>query len=546
VTPSPLPSEPLLPGELPLPDDLTLPGLLQWRAAQLGDQPLLRVGPVTRSYQQTRDAAARMAAALAARGVGRGDRVAALCGNRIELMDLILGCGWLGAVVVPLNTALRGTSLKQALDTVAAPFVLAEPHLAARLEEAGPTRPYAVWLTDEPADPGRPTAAQQAPRPEGAQQAPRPEGHSPRPAAPLRGSDPLAVLFTSGTTGAPLGVCCPHEQFAWWGVNVSRTLRIGPDDVLYTCLPLFHTNALNAFAQALVAGASFVLGPRFSVSAFTSRLIEADATVTYLLGAMAGMLMSQPLGATDRAHRCRVALAPATPAPQQEAFRERFGMILVDGYGSTETNLVIGASPGEQRPGYLGRVIDGFEAAVIGDDGEPQPDGTPGELVVRTRHPDAFASGYLGAPTRTAAAWRDGWFRTGDRAVREPTGWFRFVDRIKDVIRRRGENISPGQVEEVLCAHPDVAAAAAFAVAAEVAEDEVMAAVVARPGRIIDMSGLAAHCERQLPYFAVPRYLDVVDALPVTETGKVAKTVLRERGITPATWDRTQSPVTGQ
>ena len=550
----PPPGEPP-PGEPPLPDELTLPSLLQCRAAQLGDKPLLRVGPVTRSYQQTRDVAARMAAALAARGVGRGDRVAALCGNRIELMDLILGCGWLGAVVVPLNTALRGTSLKQALDTVAAPFMLAEPHLAARLEEAGPTRPCAVWLTDEPPDARTPANAEPAPRPEGAQPAPRlegaqpaprPEGHAPRPAAPLTGSDPLAVLFTSGTTGAPLGVCCPHEQFAWWGVNVSRTLRIGPDDVLYTCLPLFHTNALNAFAQALLAGASIAFGPRFSASAFTSRLIEADATVTYLLGAMAGMLMSQPPGASDRAHRCRVALAPATPARQQEAFRERFGIILVDGYGSTETNLVIGASPGEQRPGYLGRVIDGFEAAVIGDDGEPQPDGTPGELVVRARRPDAFASGYLSAPARTAAAWRDGWFRTGDRAVREPTGWFRFVDRIKDVIRRRGENISPAQVEEVLCVHPDVAAAAAFAVPAEFAEDEVMAAVVARPGRIIDVRGLAAHCKKQLPYFAVPRYLDVVDALPVTETGKVAKTVLRERGITPATWDRTQSPGTGQ
>lgn len=523
------------PDALTLPDELTLPSLLRRRAAELGDRPLLRVGTTTRSYQQTCDVAARMAAALAAGGVGRGDRVAALCGNRIELLDLILGCGWLGATVVPLNTALRGTSLKQVLDTVAAPFVLAEPHLAARVEEAAPARPCVIWLTDERADTRLPP---------GAQRAPRPEGHPLWPAAPVKGSDPFAVLFTSGTTGAPVGVCCPHEQFAWWGVNVSRTLRLGPDDVLYTCLPLFHTNALNAFAQALVTGASFALGPRFSASAFTSRLIEADATVTYLLGAMAGMLMSQPPGATDRAHRCRVALAPATPARQQETFRERFGMILVDGYGSTETNLVIGASPGEQRPGFLGRVIDGFEAAVTGDDGEPLPDGTPGELVVRARHAHAFASGYLGSQARTAAAWRDGWFRTGDRVVREPTGWFRFIDRIKDVIRRRGENISSRQVEEVLCAHPDVAAAAAFAVPAEFAEDEVMAAVVARPGRSIDVNGLVAHCERQLPYFAVPRYLDVVDALPVTETGKVAKTVLRERGITPVTWDRTEPPGT--
>ncbi len=178
----------------------------------------------------------------------------------------------------------------------------------------------------------------------------------------------------------------------------------------------------------------------------------------------------------------------------------------------------------------------------MGEGGSPVPDGTPGELVVRSHYRNAFASGYWNRPARTLEAWSGGWFHTGDRVVRESSGWFRFVARIKDVIRRRGENISSRQLEEVLCGHPDIAAAAAFAVPAEFAEDEVMVTVVPRPGSTVDPAGLTDHCARELPYFAVPRYTDLVDQLPLTETGKVAKSVLRERGITAATWDRHSRP----
>lgn len=511
------------------PSTLTLPALLEQRAAELGGKPLLRVGPVTRSYQQTRDRAARMAAALAARGVGPGDRLAALCGNRMELMDLILGCGWLAAIVVPVNTALRGSSLRQVLDVVRPVFLLAEPELAKAASRAGlPPGLRVIWLANR-----APAVSGQSWEP-----APQPDGYEPLPPAGVAPGDTQAILLTSGTTGMPLGVCCPHGQFGRWGIAVSQVLGIGPGDVLYTCLPLFHTNALNAFAQALVAGATYVLGPRFSASEFWREVAGAGATVTYLLGAMVGILLSRAPAPADRAHRCRVALAPGTPAHQQEAFEERFGTRLVDGFGSTETNLVIGASPQQRRPGYLGRVVEGFDARVVGEDGRDVPDGTPGELAVRSGHEHAFASGYWKRPEQTAQAWQGGWFHTGDRVVREPSGWFRFVDRIKDVIRRRGENISSRQVEDVLGSHLDVVAAAAFAVPAEFAEDEVMAAVVLQPGSSVGPAALLRHCEQHLPYFAVPRYVDLVDKLPVTETGKITKSVLRERGVTPSTWDR--------
>ena len=498
---------------------LTWPTLLDARAEEFGDKPLLRTASVSRTYRETRDTASRMAGALAAAGVAPGDRVAALVSNRVELLDLVLGVSWLGATVVPLNTALRGSGLRGVLEQARARFLLVEAALLAGLTAAvPPERLPVLWVLD-------------------AGEVPGPDAADPLPAADVRPGDLAAILFTSGTTGGAKGVCCPHAQFAWWGQTVGRTMQITADDVLYTCLPLFHTNALNAFAQAVVAGAEFVLGRRFSASRFWAEVAASDATMTYLLGAMVNMLLAQPPGDHDRAHRAWRALAPAASAALCEPFRDRFGVKLVDGFGSTETNLVIGAGPDECRPGYLGRVLDGFTARVVDAEDRPVPDGTPGELVLRHEEPYAFASGYWEQPEATALSWRNLWLHTGDRVVREPDGWYRFVDRIKDVIRRRGENISSAEVEQVAAGHPGVVAVAAFAVPAELAEDEVMIAVVPRAGYPLDPAGLLDHCARDLPYFAVPRYVDMVTELPVTATGKVAKAELRTRGVTETTWD---------
>jgi crotonobetaine/carnitine-CoA ligase len=315
-------------------------------------------------------------------------------------------------------------------------------------------------------------------------------------------------------------------------------LGIETDDVLYTCLPLFHTNALNTFCQALLAGATYALGPRFSASRFWRRCAEADGTVTYLLGPMVSILLRQPPSAYDRAHRVRIALAPATPAELHEPFRERFGLQLIDAWGSTETNIVISNRHADNRPGTLGRLLEPFEARAV-DEGDCEvPDGTPGELVLRSREPQAFATGYFNRPEATEESWRGGWYHTGDRVVRDPGGSFRFVDRIKDVIRRRGENISAFEVEQVLLGHPDVAAAAAIPVPSELGEDEVMACVVLREGAALAPGDLIGYCDERLARFAVPRYLEFVDELPLTPSGKVEKYRLRARGVTKATWDR--------
>ncbi|MGH2856397.1 MAG: ATP-dependent acyl-CoA ligase, partial [Solirubrobacteraceae bacterium] len=506
--PEPVPVRRLGPEHV-APPERTIPALLERRARELGDRPLLEIGELKLGYVGVRDRAARAAGTLRAAGVSPGDRVAALLGNRIELLDVFLGCAWLGAIAVPLNTALRGPQLEHVLVNSGAQLLIGEPDLLQALEHL-PHRPselQRLWVVGE-------DAADDARIPAGyAAQACPPPGE-PVPAHPAAPGDTAAILYTSGTTGVSKGVQCPQAQFYWWGVMSGGLLEIGPDDTLYTVLPMFHTNALNAFLQAIVAGARFVIGERFSASRFWGELAASGATVTYLLGAMVSILMRRDPGPNDRTHRARVALAPATPTELHLPFRERFGITLVEGYGSTETNCCLGALPAQQRPGYMGPVMDGFDARVVDDADVEVPDGEAGELALRQREPFSFATGYFGMPEKTVEAWRNLWFHTGDLVVRDSDGWFRFVDRLKDSIRRRGENISTYEVEDAICQHDSVAAAAAFAVPSELSEDEVMVAVVLKEQAELTPLDLIRHCEPRLAYFAIPRYVDFIDELP--------------------------------
>ena len=356
--------------------------------------------------------------------------------------------------------------------------------------------------------------------------------------APILPSAILAILYTSGTTGPAKGVLCSHAQYYWWGVHSAEVLGVGADDVLCTTLPLFHINALNTFAQASLAGARVAFEPRFSASAFWPTMLAREATVVYLLGAMVPILLAQPVSQAERDHRVRIGLGPGVPASAGAAFSERTGVSLLEGYGSTETNFVIAGAADRSRPGCMGWLRPGFEARVVDESDIELAAGEAGELVLRADEPFAFSSGYFGRPEATVAAWRNLWFHTGDRVVRDADGCFRFVDRIKDAIRRRGENISSYEVERVLQSHPSVAAVAVFPVRSELAEDEVMAALVARPGETLAPAELADFCASRLPYFAIPRFVEIVAELPRTENGKVQKYKLRERGVTPTAWDR--------
>jgi crotonobetaine/carnitine-CoA ligase len=511
------------------PADRTLPAMLIRQAERHGDKPLVSLGEMRWTYAETAAAAAGIAATLRAAGIGAGDRVAIICSNRMEFLGLLLGCGWLGAVAVPINVASRGPQLQHVLSNSGARLLVMETDYAENLAMLDPSALALerIWSIGPPGELRFGSIVPSA----------MPPQHEAIPPATLKPSDTGMILYTSGTTGPSKGVCCPHAQYFWWGANTAALLELQSDDVLCTSLPLFHTNAINTFYQALLAGASVRYEKRFSASGFFPALARHRATVTYLLGAMVPILLSRPESAEEHAHATRVALAPGVPAQFHEAFTRRTGIRLLDGWGSTETNFVLGTTVERQRPGLMGPVYEGFEARVVDDQDNEVPNGVAGELIVRAAEPFAFSTGYFGAAEKTVEAWRNLWLHTGDRVMRQADGYFRFVDRLKDAIRRRGENISSFEVEQVLLSHPAVANAAVFPVRSSLAEDEVMAAVVLHQGCVLLPADLIAYCAPRLPYFAVPRYLEFMSELPTTENGKVQKYKLRERGVTQQTWD---------
>jgi carnitine-CoA ligase len=503
------------------PLERVLPVLLHRQAARFPAKDLIKIGELRLTYAAALDYAARSAGALAQAGVRRGDRVAVMCGNRVEFIKLMLGCGWLAAIITPINTAARGTQLQHVLQNSGARLLVIQSDLLSVLDlvDFTPLPIEAIWLIGEGRERSRRTLPSTVPME---------TTGDPVPAADCGPGDTFAILYTSGTTGVSKGVCCPHAQFFWWGVNTGLALELTPDDVLHTTLPLFHTNAINTFFQALLHGAAVVYEPRFSVSGYWDALGRSGGTAVYLLGAMVPMLLSRQPTSAERDHRARVALAAGIPASAQAEFTARTGIAVVDGYGSTETNLVIGATAEHRKPGYMGPVFRGFEARVVDE----------ADNEVRAAQPFAFATGYFNMPEKTVEAWRNLWFHTGDRVVRAPDGYLKFLDRLKDAIRRRGENISSYDVEQVLLSHPQVANAAVFPVRSELAEDEVMAAIVRQPGGALTELDLIRYCEPRLAYFAIPRFIEFVDELPMTENGKVQKFKLRERGVTARAWDR--------
>lgn len=499
----------------------TVPHLLVQSARIYSPYVAITDGQKSVLYRDLPSLASSAASKLQNFGVAPQDRVMVVAENSFELLELLLGAAWLGAILVPVNPASRAGQLRYLVESTEPKIILVDESVQSRWNSSGDqeyfdfsTRliPKTTFEFTEVSD----TEIDSV----------------------LSRSDPgtiLAILFTSGTTGKPKGVMCPNGQFIRWGEVVGSMLKMSPGEVAQTTLPLFHTNALNALMQCLIHGSTFYLAPRFSVSQFWPRIVDSGATITYLLGAMVTMLTAAPPSALDRAHKLRVALAPGTPPKILEEFESRFGVRLMEAHGMTETNAAIGPFRDEQRLGFMGKVLEGFDAKVIDFDGNQVPDGEPGQLLLSTSTPHAFASGYWRLPEESAKAMADGWFHTGDRVVCE-AGWYRFVDRIKDVIRRRGENISAWEVEQALESLEPVYAAAVVPVPSELGEDEVMAFIIPS-GDTPDPIHLLNACANLLPHFAIPRYVEFVSELPLTETGKVRKVELRERGVGKETWD---------
>lgn len=511
------------------PAERVLPTLLQRQAERYGDRRLLVFGETVWSFEDTARIAAASAKTLADAGLRHGDRVAILCSNRPEFLQVYLGCAWLGVIAVPINLALRGGQLEHVLRNAEPALLVIEDASFPALDtiDAG-LLPPKTWVVGDSAPARAGWSALPA----------LGEGIAPGPVKP---GDTVAILYTSGTTGPAKGVCCPQAQMFWWGVYSARALDIREGETLLTTLPLFHTNALNAFYQAIINGCTYVLEPKFSASRFWDSIRKHEANVGYLLGAMAAILLAQPERPEDREHKLRVALGGGVPARFHDVFRSRFNVPLLDGYGSTETNFVFASPIPSDHPGSLGYLAEGVEACIVDENDEPVPDGVSGELLLRPTRAFSFATGYYNMAEKTVEAWRNYWFHSGDRVVREPAGHYRFIDRIKDTIRRRGENVSSWEVEQILLAHPAIGACAVYPLPSELGEDEVAAAIQFEAGAALSPEEVLRHCEDRLAYFALPRFLTFVEAMPLTENGKISKPTLRSRGVSEQTWDREKS-----
>ena len=383
----------------------TVPAMLRAAAAQHGDRELVRFEGVSWSYRETERIAARAAQRLReSYGIGRGDAVALLVRNRPEFLEIVLGAAWLGAVSAPLNVAAKGEQLRHMLANSGASVVFAEEDLVDRVREADAS--LRVVLVGAPADAGEGwSLADSAAEPE-----------------PVGPGDPFAILYTSGTTGLSKGVVCPHAQYYWWAHHNISLLEIEADDVLLTTLPLFHTNALSAFVQALRAGAKIVYEARFSASGFRRSMTDSGATITFLLGAMVPILLTTPEQEDDADIPLDRVLAPGVPEQVADQFAERFGIRLIDGFASTESNFVIGSAPAgwarRRRASRCGsptstatRCPTGLPASCCCAPASPTPSRSATTACPRRPSPHGATSGstpataWCGTRTATSSSW---------------------------------------------------------------------------------------------------------------------------------------------
>ncbi len=480
----------------------------------------------------------RLAAGLQDLGIRCGDRVAVFLPNGIEYVDTWLGLSKTGAVHVAVNTEYKGAFLRHVLENCEASVLVCAAQFLPRVRELEQELPslHTVVVV------GEASLFFHRIKLKGFDEL----MSQPRPFTPVTVSsrDTGCIMYTSGTTGPSKGVLMPHAHNYLFGLGIVDNLRLTAEDVYYITLPLFHANGM--FMQlyaALILGSTAVVKRRFSASAWISDIRKYNATVTNNLGVMNEFLFKQPPDPCDRAHGLRtVAVAPNTPE-LAERFRQRFGIPNTVGvYGMTEVNIPLYTEIDIDKPGSCGREYSRyFEVCIVDPEtDEERPRNEVGEIVVRPRQPFGFMTGYNRMPEKTVEAWRNFWFHTGDAASMDEDGYVFFVDRIKDCIRCRGENISSYEVEAVLLEHGAVVEAAVIAVQSEITggEDEVKAVVVLRGGAAVSHADLFQYCRRKLPKFAVPRFLEFVAALPKTPTEKVQKHILRERGITKMTWDR--------
>ena len=529
-------------------DHVTVTELLTARLDTDPTSPYLDVCGTVLSAEEVADAAGRLASSLRDLGVRPGDRVATLLDNSPEMLVAWWATIWCGAIAVPINTAYKGEYLRHQLQDSGSSLLIVAADLTGRLHDLAArvdALNHVVVVGLDAAD----TAGVRTHTWDDLLTA------SPVAAAPVKPSDLATFVYTGGTTGLSKGCMLTHGYHAALAEQIGFCWRRTPEDVVWTPLPMFHYNALvTAVVGTLLFGGKGAIYRRFSVSNFWPEMNRVGATITSTLGTMAYLLahdVDRPAmpNSGDATANTSLRLIGAAPLPPEvdNIIRSRFGVDTFSGaYGLTEASLVSWQPPGTQnRPSAAGVLNDQFFDVRIFDDNDTEvPCGGQGEIVVRPKRPHVMFEGYWGRPEATVEASRNWWFHTGDIGTVDADRYLYFVDRKADYLRRRGENIASFEVERILMSHGAFADVAVHAVPSQLTEDDIKVTGTLKPDADLDEEGLFRWCIDQLPYFALPRYIEFRAELPRSPVGRVLKRQLRDEGVTPDTWDLETSGVT--
>lgn len=496
-------------------------GLLDHWATEKADDPFIVCGTQSFTFGEMKTRSDAIAATLNSLGVHKGDRLAVVSPNRMEMIDLYFAAAKLGAVQVPINVFLKGDFLRHQLrDCQASVLVLDHAGMDAvqpMLTDLADVRQIITMDNDAPVSRA------------GIRQLPFADLISNTQEATFAGpdpSDPMSIMYTSGTTGLPKGCVLSHAYYTRVAREIITMLNIDATDSLYSTLPLFHSGAqMMVLGAAVWQGIPVAIDAGFSPSTFLPRCRELGSTVAIGMGVMGTAMLTTPPSPADTDHNVHTMfMAPMTPDNQQR-FHTRFGIDpFVEVFGQTECIPVMaGRRGGTRHRATAGWPVHDLEVAVLDDNGQPVPEGEVGEICLRPHDRFAIFSGYWNDPAKTLEQFTGLWYHTGDNGRQLPDGTYAFSDRKKDSLRRRGENVSSMELEAVITTHPAITEAAVHAVPAALGEDDIKACVVTAPDTTLTPAEVFAFFADNLPYFAVPRYVEFLDSLPRNAVGRVMK-----------------------
>ncbi|HEY4715686.1 MAG TPA: AMP-binding protein [bacterium] len=522
-------------GRLTFAHEFSHSDLLEEKARKNIDRPFLYFYGQTFTYAQMNANANRVANYLYTLGAKPGNALAIMMKNSPRWLDTYFGAQRLGMCAVPVNIALRGDQLAHIFNHSEVKFICIDYDLMPYFDKIRDTlvsQPRVIINLQ-----GAHSGAQLSRGQEPLNRAYESGISMNKPDIAPREGDPCLLMYTSGTTGLPKGVATRYGSTGIMTIGIISRALFKSDDVYFTCLPLFHANALLiTLTSALHANARMALCERFSASHFWEDIRTSGATVFNTLGAMIPILMKQPEKPADREHNVSRILSAACPAEMWAPFEKRFGVKIIEAYGAVDGGGFLTLNYGQAPAGSIGKPF-GAKHRIVDDNMNDVPVGKHGELIFYTGKNKGKTVEYYKDEKATSNKVKDGWLHTGDLTYIDKKGYLYFIGRKTESLRRRGENISAYEVEHAILQHPDVLECAVYAVPSELGEDDVMAAIVLLEGKTINPKNLVSFLKDRLARFAIPRYLRILSELPKTETQRVIKSNLQKEGITKDTLD---------